>query len=181
MSASPGPSSRDAHVAPCAGARAQRHAHAAAGLERRVGGVAHEVDEQLIELVAVGARWSSGGPGADATGTRVSSAATRRTQLADVDRRESRRRQAREPRVRRHEAAERLDAAGDDREAARARSSCQSSAARGVARAARRLPAIDLIGASELLISWPSTRISRCQARRSSSRSACSGRTSTSS
>ena len=35
-----------------------------------------------------------------------------------------------------------------------------------------RLPAIDLIGASELLSSWPSTRIRRCQAWRSSSRSA---------
>ena len=34
-----------------------------------------------------------------------------------------------------------------------------------------RLPAIDLIGASELFISWPMTRISRCQAWRSSSRS----------
>ena len=34
-----------------------------------------------------------------------------------------------------------------------------------------RLPAIDLIGASELFISWPMTRISRCQACRSSSRS----------
>ena len=34
-----------------------------------------------------------------------------------------------------------------------------------------RLPAIDLIGASELFISWPITRTSRCQALRSSSRS----------
>ena len=34
-----------------------------------------------------------------------------------------------------------------------------------------RLPAIDLIGASELLISWPMTRIRRCHAWRSSSRS----------
>ena len=34
-----------------------------------------------------------------------------------------------------------------------------------------RLPAIDLIGASELFISWPMTRISRCHACRSSSRS----------
>ena len=34
-----------------------------------------------------------------------------------------------------------------------------------------RLPAIDLIGASELFISWPMTRISRCHAWRSSSRS----------
>src|SRR5215472_7064430 len=35
-----------------------------------------------------------------------------------------------------------------------------------------RLPAIDLIGASELLSSWPRTRIRRCHAFRSSSRSA---------
>ena len=34
-----------------------------------------------------------------------------------------------------------------------------------------RLPAIDLIGASELFISWPMTRIRRCHACRSSSRS----------
>ena len=34
-----------------------------------------------------------------------------------------------------------------------------------------RLPAIDLIGASELFISWPMTRIRRCNAWRSSSRS----------
>ena len=33
-----------------------------------------------------------------------------------------------------------------------------------------RLPAIDLMGASELFISWPSTLTSRCQALRSSSR-----------
>ena len=32
------------------------------------------------------------------------------------------------------------------------------------ARIDSRLPAIDLIGASELLISWPMTRISRCHA-----------------
>ena len=38
--------------------------------------------------------------------------------------------------------------------------------------ASRGCPAIDLIGASELLSSWPSTRIRRCQAWRSSSRSA---------
>ena len=34
-----------------------------------------------------------------------------------------------------------------------------------------KLAASDLIGASELFISWPSTRTNRCQARRSSSRS----------
>ena len=36
---------------------------------------------------------------------------------------------------------------------------------------AARLPAIDLIGASELFISWPMTRIRRWKACRSSSRS----------
>ena len=40
------------------------------------------------------------------------------------------------------------------------------------ARRLPRLPAIDLIGASELLSSCPSTRINRCHALRSSSRSA---------
>ena len=51
-------------------------------------------------------------------------------------------------------------------------SSSQSSG-RGL-RVSRRsmLPARDLMGASELFISWPSTRIRRCQAWRSSSRSA---------
>ena len=57
----------------------------------------------------------------------------------------------------------------------RPRRMSSSPVRRGAARAraaSRRLPAIDLIGASELLISWPSTRTSRCQAWRSSSRSA---------
>ena len=42
----------------------------------------------------------------------------------------------------------------------------------GACSACCRLPAMDRMGASELLISWPSTRTSRCQAWRSSSRSA---------
>src|SRR2546427_1057481 len=50
-------------------------------------------------------------------------------------------------------------------------SSFQSSGMLSRASIDSRLPAIDLIGASELLISWPMTRISRCHACRSSSRS----------
>ena len=51
------------------------------------------------------------------------------------------------------------------------RSSRQSAGGSGSAASFCRLPAIDWIGASELFSSWPSTRISRCQACRSSSRS----------
>ena len=49
--------------------------------------------------------------------------------------------------------------------------SSRQSPAAASGRAAPRLPAIDLIGASELLSSWPMTRIRRCQASRSCSRS----------
>ncbi len=51
------------------------------------------------------------------------------------------------------------------------RSFSQSAGRAGRAARLRRLPAMDLIGASELLISWPSTRTSRCHAERSSARS----------
>ena len=51
------------------------------------------------------------------------------------------------------------------------RASSRQSAGGGSRRSkVSRLPAIDLIGASELFISWPSTLTSRCQALRSSSR-----------
>ena len=50
-------------------------------------------------------------------------------------------------------------------------SSLQSAGIASRANIDSRLPAIDLIGARELLISWPMTRISRCHACRSSSRS----------
>ena len=50
-------------------------------------------------------------------------------------------------------------------------SSRQSAGGGSRSRIVARLPAIDLIGASELFISWPMTRIRRCQAWRSSSRS----------
>src|SRR6266436_6586470 len=51
--------------------------------------------------------------------------------------------------------------------------SCCSSVSKPVAeRRAFRLPAMDLMGASELFSSCPITRISRCHARRSSSRRA---------
>src|SRR6266545_1714825 len=57
---------------------------------------------------------------------------------------------------------------------ARPRRMSSSRSAGRAFRASRlsRLPAIDLIGASELLSSWPRTRIRRCQACRSSSRRA---------
>ena len=51
------------------------------------------------------------------------------------------------------------------------RSFSQSAGRAGRAARLRRLPAMDLIGARELLISWPSTRTSRCHAERSSARS----------
>ncbi len=51
-------------------------------------------------------------------------------------------------------------------------SSCQSGARSLRPSMPPRFSATDLIGASELLSSWPSTRISRCHAWRSSSRSA---------
>ena len=57
------------------------NAHAAARLERRVDRVAHQVDQQLIELIAVGAHASSPDPATTLTGIRVSSAATRRTHV----------------------------------------------------------------------------------------------------
>ena len=50
-------------------------------------------------------------------------------------------------------------------------SSRQSSGSGSCAAMLSRLPAIDLIGASELFSSWPSTRISRCHASRSCCRS----------
>ena len=50
-------------------------------------------------------------------------------------------------------------------------SSRQSSGIGSCAAMLSRLPAIDLMGASELLSSWPSTRISRCHASRSCWRS----------
>ena len=53
------------------------------------------------------------------------------------------------------------------------RRSSSASAGRGSREtSASRLPAIDLMGASELLSSWPITRMRRCHAARSSSRSA---------
>ena len=62
-----------------------------------------------------------------------------------------------------------------DRDAMTARPRCTSSrqSRGGGSRSTivERLPAIDLIGASELFISWPMTRIKRCHACRSSSRS----------
>src|SRR6266571_3834385 len=54
----------------------------------------------------------------------------------------------------------------------RRRSSSRSAGRAFRASRLSRLPAIDLIGARELLSSWPRTRIRRCQACRSSSRRA---------
>ena len=51
-------------------------------------------------------------------------------------------------------------------------SSSQSSGRGALATSRSRLPARDLMGASELFISWPRTRMRRCQACRSSSRRA---------
>ncbi len=52
-------------------------------------------------------------------------------------------------------------------------SSRQSSGSGSRARMLSRLPAMDLMGASELFSSWPSTRTSRCQACSSCSLKAC--------
>ena len=52
-------------------------------------------------------------------------------------------------------------------------SSRQSSGSVGARTMASRLPAIDLMGVSELFSSWPSTRTSRCQACNSCSLKAC--------
>ena len=89
----------------------------------------------------------------------------------DVERRRLGRRKAGEPGVGGREAGQRLGARRDDREAV-PQVLAPVGGRLGFWPARRcRLPAIDWIGASELLSSWPSTRISRCQAWRSSSRS----------
>ena len=87
------------------------------GLQRGIGRVAHQVDQQLIELVAVSGDPIPRGPPSTRTSSRVSSAATRRTQVADVHRAELRLREPGEPRVGAHEPAQRLRAALDHFEA----------------------------------------------------------------
>ena len=52
--ARPGPSSSTQTSTTPSSATPSPTPHAAAGLERRVDGVAHQVDEQLVELIAVG-------------------------------------------------------------------------------------------------------------------------------
>ena len=78
--AKPGPSSSTitASVPFC---RCHRMRTRAARLERCVDGVAHEIDQQLIELIAVGAHDRRRTRHRRATGIRVSSAATRRTHV----------------------------------------------------------------------------------------------------
>ena len=144
--------------------------HAAAGLERRIGGVAHEVDEQLVELIAVARSAPGPGPRPPAPSSRRSSAATRRTHSPTCTGRScgcgSRASRAYAP-MKRASDSDRASITSSPR-----RRSCSQSGGRaGRSARLRRLPAIDLIGASELLISWPSTRTIRCHAERSSARS----------
>src|SRR5438270_11709576 len=86
-------------------------------LERRVDGVAYEIDEQLVELIAVRAnrdRRSVLDPYRKSRLERGDAPHPR----GDVDGGALRRRQPREPRVRRHETHERVGASGDDGEPA---------------------------------------------------------------
>ena len=144
---------------------------AAAGLQRGVRRVVYQIDQQLLELIGIGADVDVRAAG-DVDRQPRFDVGDPADQLRHVDGVEARRRQLGQARVGGREAAERIGSRGDHRQAAlhvlvqspdptpRLRASIDS-----------RLPAIDLIGASELLISWPMTRISRCHACRSSSRS----------
>ena len=169
----PGPSSStQISTRPSGGASSPRR-DAAARLERGVDRVAHEVDEELLELVGVGRTDDVGPVSSTPTDRRVSRAATRRSKGRHRHALEPRRRQAGQPRVGVHEARERVRA----RSAMIARPAPHvlvpvRRARRRARRGSPRLPAMDLMGASELLSSWPSTRMSRCHAWRSSSRSA---------
>ena len=91
--------------------------HAAAGLPHRIDGVAEQVDQQLLELIAVALDRQPRAAG-DLDVVPLLERDDAIDDRADVERRELRRRQLGEPRVGAHEPAERLRARADHAEAA---------------------------------------------------------------
>ena len=86
-------------------------------MQRRVPGVLHEVDQELLELIRIGADRDVRRVG-DANGQARLDAGDALHEAEDVHRIEPRRGQLREPRVRGREAAERVGPGGDHREPA---------------------------------------------------------------
>ena len=159
---------------------ASRH-HPAARFAHRVDGVANQVDEKLFELVAVSVNGEPRSGHVHLLRREVSSSTTRSKNPGRRHRVVASRgaRQFGETRV--TMTWTRLSASERPAMILRPLSRSWSIVCgrRGLAASVRglpELPAIDLIGASELLISWPMTRIRRCHACRSSSRSGGSSR-----
>ena len=145
------------------------HTHGPPRFERRVNGVAHQDHQQLLELIGIGlhgnrrARFNLNGLAHSSRATRSTSAEKSISHMsgrgsrasavyADVNRLSASVLPAMIPKPRRM-------------------SSRQSAGIGSWAAMLSRLPAIDLIGATKLLSSWPSTRMRRCQASRSCWRS----------
>ena len=138
----------------------------AAGLERtRRTALCDQVDQQLLELVGIGAHCDIRTGSGDARQGASRRRTIRRTSASTLTDGELRLRQLRQARV---AVVKRLSESERAAITARPRACLRSQLVAAICVHARsidsRLPAIDLIGASELLISWPMTRISRCHA-----------------
>ena len=126
-------------------------ADAAGRLGRRVDRVLEQVDQQLLDLVGVGLDGQVG-PALDGNRAPLVEPCHLLDQRPDPHRLRARRRQAGQLGVGGHEAAQRLGAGRDDAEAV-PRSTSQSEGRGSRCTRLPRLPAIDLIGASELFSS----------------------------